>query len=393
MKKLFKTPILVLLTLAASCASAAPIVATPGSMAGYTYFPKAQSTSGGSGGSGTDNVGTLQRCFWTPPAADHTVTLSASNWYDYGDSRELTVYYKLAGGDGGAGHAGGGGGSSALLKNGSIVAIGPGGTGNYDSTRTAPITEGSFKVTKADTLRFITGGGGGDGAEYSSTGYNTIYALIGGGGGAGYTGGGGGASSSSPFALSSRNLAAGMGGKGGDTVPGAGGLINSLPSGNPGTAGSGQNGGVATYSNGSSAPVGSWTSGSATFYCDSCSGAYRFPATPTRNGSHGPFYTYFTSGYNLMFPGGGGQLGSGGTTVGSIYYDSYQTSGQILTSPGPTPSMQERSGVKSGYTISLYPAPTSFSLTKGVINGSGLYGSLPGQIVMMYQAPVCSILK
>ncbi|MVT36619.1 hypothetical protein GO497_01110 [Acidovorax citrulli] len=56
-------------------------------------------------------MSTLQRCVWTPSQGDQTVTVNPG--YDY--KKDITVYYRLAGGDGGAGYTGGGGGSSAIL--------------------------------------------------------------------------------------------------------------------------------------------------------------------------------------------------------------------------------------------------------------------------------------
>ncbi|CAN7620837.1 hypothetical protein LJR189_004658 [Acidovorax delafieldii] len=400
MKRLFKTPIIALFMLAAACASAAPIVATPGSMAGYTYFPKAQAATGGSGSSGTDNVGTLQRCFWTPPAGDHTVTLSNSNWYDYGDTRPITFYYKIAGGNGGANYSGGGGGSSAILKNGTELKVAPGGNGGSSnlSNQISPAQEGSFTATKADVLRFVTGGGGGDGAIYGGNGY--YYSFVGGGGGAGYMGGGGGASASvgamSPADAEVKLI--NMGGKGGGTTTGAGGVPFSGTQ--YGTAGSGMNGGVATYPDGNSAPVGTTPIGlqNYTYYCDvsgPCYGQYRFPAKPGINGSHAMPLFYSSGSMIGIAAGGGGALGYSGTGITYITYDSYR-SGMMSTSPG-TPSSNGNYSTMTTYGTSLmyYSVPTTLNLTRAPRTeaGGSTGGGLSGQIVLMYQAPVCSILK
>lgn len=378
-------------------ALAAPIVATPGSLAGYTYFPAATSSSGGGSGSGTDNVGTLQRCFWSPTSGDYTLALSSSNWYDYGDTRPLTIYYKIAGGDGGAGPAGGGGGSSALLKNGSVVAIGPGGNGGVTAPEyTAPTVEGSVTVTKADTLRFVIGGGGGTSTSIVSGYPGNYVGIAGGGGGAGYTGGGAGASSASMAAVSNTALVAGMGGRGGDASPGAGGVAAMLASNMPGTAGSGMNGGVSTNPNGSSAPVGAFNS-SSHIYCDSgynCTGVYKHPATPSKNGSAG-WPAFYNSGSVFAYvPGGGGALGTSGLAWGVLKSDAY-VSGQVQMTTGSVPTSFGSSNnvTITGTNVSLFPQPTSFAFTRQQQVTTNAGGALPGQIVIMYQAPVCSILK
>lgn len=399
MKKLIKNQILVLLMLAASCASAAPVVATPGSMAGYTYFPKAVISGGSSGGSGTDNVGTLQRCFWTPTAGDQTVNLSNSNWYDYGDTRPITFYYKMAGGDGGANYSGGGGGSSAILKNGTEIKVAPGGVGsNSNPNKIAPTLEGSFTATKSDILRFVTGGGGGDGAAYAGYGY--FYSFVGGGGGSGYMGGGGGASSGVGAMLpaDAEIKLTNMGGKGGTTTPGAGGVPFSGTQ--YGTAGSGMNGGVATYPDGNTAPVGTTPTGlqSYTYYCDiggPCYGQYRFPARPGVNGSHAMPLFYSTGSMIGIAAGGGGALGYSGTGAAYMTYDSYR-SGMLSTSPGtPSSNGNYSSYTNFGTSIMYYTAPTTLNLTRAPRTDAGgtTGGGLSGQIVLMYQAPVCSILK
>lgn len=393
---------LILVALGAhGAASAGTVVVTPGSLAGYTYFPKAESSGGGSGGSGTDNVGTLQRCFWTPPAGDHTVNLSNSNWYDYGDTRPITFYYKIAGGNGGANYSGGGGGSSAILKNGTEVKVAPGGSGGSSNTgsQISPTQEGSFTATKSDILRFVTGGGGGDGAVYAGYGY--YYSLVGGGGGAGYMGAGGGASSGVGGMLPAEAEVklVNMGGKGGSTTPGAGGVPFSGTQ--YGTAGVGMNGGVATYPDGNSAPVGTTPTGlqGYTYYCDvsgPCYGQYRFPAKPGVNGSHAMPLFYSSGSMIGIAAGGGGALGFSGTGITYITYDSYR-SGMLSTSPGTPSSNGNYSTMTSfGANINYYPAPTTLNLTRAPRTdvGSGTTGGgLSGQIVMMYQAPVCSILK
>lgn len=375
-----------------SVAIAAPVVVTPGSMAGYTYFPPA-TTGSGSGGSGTDNVGTLQRCFWTPPAGDHTVNLASSNWYDYGDTRPLTLYYIVAGGNGGNNPGGGGGGSSAILKNGALGALGPGGDGGL----TSQPAEGTLQVIKSDVLRFITGGGGGPGATMGS-GWGVGYysRLSGGGGGAGYRGGGGGASSQSSITVP--ELAAmwgSSGGRGGGTNPGAGGFVNS-PSNMPGTSGSGMNGGVGVFPDGSTVPMGAVppsTQPTYTMTCglgipNTCSGQYRHPATATISGSHGYPVLQHSGSMQGVVAGGGGTLGFGGSPNAMLMYDSFVNTGTVTTSTaGPSAMGNWGNQVFTGQRIAMFSPPTSLGLTRPA--GT----SVPGQIVVMYQAPVCSILR
>lgn len=369
-------------------AAAGTVVVTPGSLAGYTYFPKAESTGGSSGG-GTDNVGTLQRCFWTPPSGDHTVTLANSNWYDYGDTRPLTLYYILAGGSGGGMPGGGGGGSSAIIKNGTLSVLGPGGDGGL----TPPPVEGTVQVTKADILRFITGGGGGSGStSYSGWSGGSYSQLSGGGGGAGYTGGGGGASSTS--SITTAQLASqwgSSGGKGGGLTPGAGGTTNSA-SNMPGTAGSGMNGGIGVYPNGSSLANGSAASAASPayyIYCDGgCTGQWKHMATPTVGGSHGFPIIVHQSAMMGYVPGGGGAFGIGGTSGATLMYSAFVPTGSAWTAPNEPRSWGNAyNQINTGVRIEQFPAPTSLALTRPA--GS----SVPGQIVVMYQAPVCSILR
>lgn len=370
-----------------SVAIAAPVVVTPGSMAGYTYFPPA-TTGSGSGGSGTDNVGTLQRCFWTPPAGDHTVNLASSNWYDYGDTRPLTLYYMVAGGNGGNNPGGGGGGSSAILKNGSLAALGRGGDGGLMSQP----AEGTVQVVKTDILRFITGGGGGAGVSNSSAFYSSYSQLSGGGGGAGYTGGGGGASSTSGITFAQYAAQWGeSGGKGGGTTPGAGGFTNSS-SNMPGTAGSGMNGGIGVYPNGSSVANGAAPSSSSPSYsitCDGgCTGQWKHRATPTIGGSHGYPIIFHQSAMIGIVPGGGGALGIGGTSGASLMWSAFVAFGSAWTAPNePRSYGNSTNQIFTGMRTDQFPAPTSLALTRPAGNG------LPGQIVVMYQAPVCSILR
>lgn len=377
--------------LAANIAAAAPVVVTPASMAGYNYFPPPPPASSTGGGGSSDSTSTLQRCVWQPSSGDQTVT--ASNFYDY--DKEINVYYRMAGGNGGAGITGGGGGSSAILKNGTVVAIGPGGNGQQNA---APVS-GTFKVAKNNTVRFITGGGGGDGII--GNGYS-----IGGGGGAGYTGGGGGASANRHLVNADYPASAG---KGGSNNPGDGG---SVTSGMNGTSGSGMNGGVATFPNGNTTPTGNAGTGSYSqtwnyydYWGLSISEVTKHMATTTRSGAPAGGFNY------RGFSGGGGRLGAGGqraTAVGP----SYCNGSSINLGYAPNEQyVNDNGGCYTYYNwytfylaeVAYYPASdTNMALTRrfretppnnGYLPIYSTGGTLPGQIVLMYQAPTCEVFQ
>lgn len=399
-------------------AIAAPIVATPGSLAGYTYFPPSSGSSGSGGTGGGDNVSTLQRCFWTPNTGDRTVTVSSDEFYDM--KKDITVYYRMAGGNGGASIVGGGGGSSAILKNGSVVAVGKGGDGG----QAAPEVAGTFTIAKGDVLRFITGGGGGDG-RVSPT-------IIGGGGGAGYMGGGGGGGKIEASTIST-DATTGPG-KGGGATPGKGGYISG---GFSGTDGSFLKGGVTTWPDGSSAPVGGTSGGGSSYsnsysywVCDWCgpggwpgasvSGvmAVKFPASGLMHGSvTGSLPNDSTSMYASppkgQFSGGGGALGNGGGAAVTLQLATCSNASATVLDTADSVYVggnQSCATYYSTYTyyktsMSHFPAPSStdFKLTRqGRVynpsdsvgnNWANYVGSIPGQILAMYQAPVCGILK
>lgn len=286
--------------------SAGTVVVTPGSLAGYTYFPKETSYGGNSGSGGGEDVSTLQRCLYSPNLGDKTVVVNASKLYGY--EKDISLYYNIVGGDGGSGVNGGGGGASAILLNGVKVALGTGGNGNSSAVGVS----GVFKIKKNDTIRFVTGGGGGAGINHAS-------AAIGGGGGAGYTGGGGGASKNSSIGGTELTAA----GRGGGELPGAGGFA---VGGMSGTAGIGMQGGVSTWPSGSSAPFGVATgTGSSAYYNQSYyyynffsppsseSLALRHPATANLVGSpNGGMQS------GRAFSGGGGALGLAGSIAVSV---------------------------------------------------------------------------
>lgn len=388
----------------ATGATAQTILVTPGSLANYTYIPPGSGSGSGSGGGTGENVSTLQRCLWAPATADKSVTVP-DKFYDY--NKDVTVYYRIAGGDGGAGPLGGGGGSSAILKNGTVVALGPGGNGG----QAAPEVSGTFTIKKGDNLRFITGGGGGDGHAYGTN-------NVGGGGGAGYTGGGGGGS------LAGRGLNGAdtttSPGKGGGATPGQGGYISG---GMAGTTAIGQSGGVPTWPDNNSAPIGSFSSGQ---YLNQYYGKYnntgpdtyyvtmtiRHPATPSMQGSPTGRLPVggARSGQDGVFSGGGGSLGWGGARA--IFLSVNPPNGWCnvtskLQDTGTYSFVDDNTVCATYYnqyryhrtnTFSHYPPHTTdLRLTRRInpiANGNeSAAGSLPGQIVTMYQAPVCGLLE
>lgn len=388
-------------TLSIACAFAGTVVVTPGSLAGYTYFPPAVGGGSGSGGSG-ENVSTLMRCVKTPTYTDRTLNMALRNWLDL--DKPIQVYYKVWGGDGGAGLNGGGGGSSAILVNGAPVVMAAGGNGGAS----APQMSGSFSLKKTDIVRFVVGGGGGAGSG-----------PTGGGGGAGYTGGGGGAS----YLGTLNGSPTTMGGKGGAATPGQGGtLAMGGASGSvfPGTAGMGQNGGVSTYPDGSSAPIGP-RDGSNTATCTnygemtgSSSYSSRWPALPTSSGSlmivsATPLYEP-----RITWAGGGGMLGAGGQPAGvavaqgnnaNCIWQQYASVNVVVSSTQLLPTSQnyvpisclspQAGGQGPWLTLcqsSMYQPVTQDFAPSHNLGGAGVTGSLPGQIALMYQAANCEVI-
>jgi len=393
---------LALLTAASMLAAAAPITATPGSLSSFEYFPPIATSTGGGTGGGESNseVATLQRCVWTPQTPDTSVTLKDE--FNYG--KPIRINYRIVGGNGGGTHNGGGGGSSAILKNGLLQALGPGGDGGS----AAPAIGGEFEAKAGDSLRLITGGGGGGGmwaGPYS----------IGGGGGSGYTAGGGGASHNggSPAPHVDHR------GRGGSTTPGIGGFGLGMLA---GSNASGMTGGVATYPDGSKTPVGSPTSG-VYFYRVSNHASYpisfasRYPATATTMGSQVANYPF---GATAAWTGGaGGSLGMGGTPAAYIDMRGHPDGDRgELTSALSKPYLSLTKGVSNGWgapvwtlasvnygsNTSEYPPPSEdmkfTRAVKTIYDDPSYYPSysyagtsLGGQIILMYQAPVCTFIN
>lgn len=360
------------------------IIATPGTLAKYTYF-------GGDGGGGDTGPREekLQSCLYTATSPDVTLRADPAAFYSL---KEVRGYYRAFGGDGGTGVNGGGGGSSAILLNGSVMAVAPGGNG---ASVSAPETKGEFIIKPNDTIRMVSGGGGGAGAA----------GWAGGAGGAGWRGGGAG----SAYAP----------GIGGSTTGGAGGG-GSIP----GTAGNVHNGGVSTFPDGNTTPVGNSLSDTFRFtyhakyewddsdfdriYQDD----YRIPSTPTRSGSYARPIPLGQMPYcKVTYSGGfGGAWGVGGSPVPENQWSC------VLVSPSDTLSASNNTLITSmcggqncgwkqnSYTMSLttkYAEATDFLQNTRVANGNSKEyghdgpdkGSLPGQIVLMYHSIDCNLLK
>ncbi len=235
---------------------AAPVVPTPGSVAGYTFSPPA--TSGGGSGGSTGPVETLSTCRVTPALSNRTLSMASRNWN--GHTKPINVYYKMVGGGGGgvAGDVsqarfGSAGGSSAILKNGTLVAVAPGQSAAASVAGSAPsIVSGMFTVTSSDTLVFVNGGGAGTagigGTSFGGPGW--YYDGYPGGGGAGYYGGGTG-DAYSGYGAPAAGAAYATGGTG---VAGGTGAVNgslsvggTLGAGGGNGAGDGATWGVALY--------------------------------------------------------------------------------------------------------------------------------------------------
>lgn len=196
-------------------------------------------------------------------------------------------------------------------------------------------------------------------------------------------------------------------------MPGAGGYISG---GYAGTDGNGSNGGISTSPDGSSAPKGSpaggFYSNMVTYYKNvpiASTLTTRYPATPTQMGSP-------TNGDNAnlnYFSGGGGKLGTGGNSTFSLstadYYGEHTDTSimseisnnyryywngsyaqiMLTTIAFTTISWGYPANDSSmNLTRTMRTAPPQTGVPLPIVNGS-----LPGQIILMYQAPVCGILN
>ncbi|MDC2862662.1 hypothetical protein [Delftia sp. DT-2] len=390
------------------------IFVTPGSLAGYTYYPPEKKNGGGGGGGGDDST-TLQRCLFTVSEADKTVTVNPEKLYDY--EKPIQMQYTIVGGDGGGGFAGGGGGSSAILLNGAAAVVAPGGNGG----ERAKELRGRIAINAKDRIRFVIGGGGGGGISYSDS-FGTNV-LVGGGGGAGWQGGGAGASHVSESISYTDNKQAA--GKGGGSVPGQGGYVQG---GLSGTSGIGSQAGVATYPDGASNSygtdnnreyknLGQISGGVNTFRLQEPQ-ISRIPATALRQGSMSrPFFKTYTPNYYVDLPtavvngvfrklpnveqfvviygGGGGQSGRSGFPGSFIIGGCDRCFGYgygiSYTFRGKTNEYFDNTGI-SGPTIeSLQPPTLDLNLTRPFVNDD--QPANPGQVAISYQAPVCGLLE
>jgi hypothetical protein len=339
---------------AAGAGSAAPVVVTPNSLAGYTFYPP---LGGGPSGVGAMQE-TLQTCFVEPARGDRTLAMATRYWA--GLNRPLTVFYRLVGGGGGAGKSaasveprfGGGGGSTAILRNGSLVSTASGAPSAGAATAAAP---GQFQLTSTDTLRLVVGGGGGGGYRYSNyTGVYTYYALPG-GGGAGYFGGGAG--SNDPVTLPMYGNPADLAQGGTGSAGGRGGL------------GQGAIGAGISNAGGSSALGASGGNG----------------ASQGANGAGGGWDGFRATSY---LSGGGGALGRDGTWSGWTAclspYDPTTSSPRSSRAARPTAFALDSVAGSAGYIYSH------------TASGGGFYdcgaGGVAGQIVLQYQAPACNLI-
>lgn len=230
--------------LASSWCAGAPVVVTPGALAGYVFYPPAATSPTTSNSNGSF----VQTCYFSPSSGDQTINTANWDWTAQ-PAAGIDVLAKLIGGTGGGlsnlvGPAGGGGGSSAIVVNGTAVAV-----ANGSNANAVPVAKTAmFTIKQNDILRFVSGGGGG--MSYRTP-YSTTYnpnpnppddEYVGAGGGAGYTGGGGGGTAQNVTMIVGAVWSVYTGGYGGTSAgPGAGGT--------GGYSGSGGSGGAAQWGN------------------------------------------------------------------------------------------------------------------------------------------------
>ncbi|TWO71427.1 hypothetical protein FN976_10945 [Caenimonas sedimenti] len=283
--------------------------------------------------------------------------MSTRNWNGY--TKPINVYYKMTGGGASFaalsgsstffGQFAAAGGSSAILKNGGLVAFGPGQTPGAAS-RT--VRSGTFTVSSGDTLLFILGGGGGGGlVSYRYTGSPGYeYFGISGGGGAGYYGGGGGAFEYSNGVGISAGVSTATGGTGtaGGTSA-AGGLNGSL-----------YNGGRETYS-----------------------GYGAYGGSGTAQGAYTTIGHWTGYGWQAYQMGGGGGQGRTGNPSGVW---GCPADPAAATMPPTATDFELSPGAgKHGY---IYNAVNPLDGVSYNCNAGGGYG----EIVLQYQAPTCDLI-
>lgn len=343
---------LTILAALASGAHAAPVVITPGSVAGYSFTSPASSSGGGSS---SGPVETLDMCRVTPALSSRTLSMASRNWYGY--NKPITVYYKMVGGGGGAvvGDATGpqfisAGGSSAILKNGALIAVAPGQSAAAAAAKAAPVVvSGSFTVSPTDTLTFINGGGAGvsgiGATSYGGPGPSYYYRVYPGGGGAGYYGGGVGSSYD------------------GYGMPVAG----------------------AAYATGGTGTAGGTGAFSGSLYTGASSG----PVTGGNGASSGASWSVDKYSPGSITSGGGGGQGRTGDAGGS--------SQGYLPNKCPAQAPGAQSYAPTSTTFDLHPSAgiaggSLFNGSEFGVNYSCAAGGGFGQIVIQYQALTCDVI-
>jgi hypothetical protein len=334
-----------------ACAAgwAAPVVLTPGSVAVHSIYPAIPPAN--SGGGTTLPIETLSTCVVSPTAGDRTIVLSSRNWYGY--TKPVKVYYKMVGGGAGVTLYAGGtaypqmasaGGSSAILKNGVLVGSANGMNAGASARN---VSAGTFTVSSTDTIRFITGGGGGSGVVGQNyVGYFDFYGYPGGGGG-GYYGGGSGQTYSNP----------------GGGAPTVGSPVATGGTGTAGGTGAGTSGGL---------NFGGTTAGNAGVGATSVNGASR---------SFGLWTGYLVVNYTA---GGGGAPGNPGLAGGeSPSCPAIPAgSGRVTTPIATTFDLNAMSGTQ-GFGQGYFDGASWWSCAAG--------GAM-GEIVLQYQAPSCDLI-
>lgn len=352
---------LAVLAAAGFSAWAAPVVVTPGTLAGSVYS-RQDPPGSGSGGSGP--VERMNTCIVTPTADDRTLVMSTRDWH--GRTTPVTVLFTMVGGGPGIGpnsfaQLASAGGSSAILKNGTVVGSANG--GNAGAT-TRNIVSGSFTVSSTDTLRFVAGGGAGSGAW----GYSyPLYCWIDEGGGNGYD-------------YYTFQYYGWPGGGGGGYFGGGAGQYyqNSCSSGYPA-----QLPGVATGGTGTAGGLGSPGNGSLGYGGYNSSSGYDGYAGGTGGGAKS---VSLWSGYGMAYyvigaGGGAGQPGGGGGSA-------------LNGCPAPS-DMPSSMPIASAYNVD--PTSGAQGYAYGGYDPWGYYyncnsGGGRGQIVLKYQAAACDLI-
>ncbi len=316
--------------------------------------PAGDSCGGSQVCNGSGTCISLVTCYVTPTANDRTLVMSTRNWFGY--TRPITVYYKMVGGGAGPTYLPGStgtlpqfmsaGGSTAVLKNGTMVAAASGMNAG-DIANPRQVVSGLFTVAITDTIRLISGGGGGFGQVGTS--YTGVYDYYGwpGGGGAGYYGGGSGVRQDWPAGYPVAAPAVAFGGTG--TSGGAGAAPGSLGRGGSTPGGAAGGNGLA---NGASTTTSMWDGFVNQNYTAGGGGGY---------GQHG-----LPGGDSPTCPSNPAGSGRGAATPLATAFDLSPISG--------TAGFQH-----------VFSAPGGGFFRCGV-------GGAAGEIVFQYQAPTCDLI-